>query len=231
MAASPPPPDRARERVARGGDRLGWLRRVGAAATEAVAPSEIAALAVLGVGAVAVLVVLWFTGRGVGGPAPGPTAAPLVVASSRADVVVHVAGAVRAPGVFTLPAGARVGDALEAAGGALPAAALASLNLARVLADGEQVVVAVQGGPSPAGPSAAATASAPPLLPDGRLDLNRATAADLDTIPGIGPVLADRVIAARDAAGGFASVADLRTVPGIGERRFAELADLVGVAP
>jgi competence protein ComEA len=170
------------------------------------------------------------------GPRPGtPSAAAPVAAlalptaaatapSAAPEVVVHVAGAVGAPGVYRLAAGSRVADALERAGGALPEAQLAALNLARSLADGEQVLVAGPGVPPPAAAPAAGA-----QRPDGLLDLNRATAADLEDLPGVGPVLAERIVAHRDEIGGFTSVDQLHDVSGIGESTFADLAPLVAV--
>lgn len=132
-------------------------------------------------------------------------------------IVVHVAGAVAAPGVYELPAGARVAEAIEAAGGAAPDADLDRLNLAARLADGQRVHVARVGAPNDAGGSAAAT-------DDGSLvNLNTATPAELESLPGIGPVLAQAIIEAREARGGFRSIRDLLAVRGIGEGRFADV--------
>lgn len=156
-----------------------------------------------------------------GGPVPGP-------------VVVHVAGAVVTPGVVELRTGDRVADALAAAGGPLPDASLASLNLARPLVDGEQVLVPTtteeaQGGPSTGAAGEAGSGVASATLPDGRLDLNTATAAELEELPGVGPVLAGRIIAHRDQHGPFGEASQLREVSGIGEAKWASLRDLVGV--
>jgi competence protein ComEA len=136
-----------------------------------------------------------------------------------ASVVVDVAGKVAAPGVVTLPVGSRVIDAVRAAGGALPGVDLSSLNLARVLVDGEQVAVGVPPAPEPQG-----VGSDP-----GPLDLNAATADDLDGLPGIGPVLADRIVAWRDEHGRFSSVDELLEVPGIGPSILADIGPLVRV--
>lgn len=148
-------------------------------------------------------------------------------------IVVHVTGAVQRPGVVELRSGDRVADALAVAGGALPDAALSALNLARPLVDGEQVVVPVVGEEAAATGGAAgaggATQEPDAHLPDGRLDLNRATAADLEELPGVGPVLAGRIIAHRDREGPFVEPAQLREVSGIGEATWASLRDLVGV--
>jgi competence protein ComEA len=144
-------------------------------------------------------------------------------------VVVAVAGAVRRPGLVTLPAGSRVDDAVRAAGGVRPGGRLGLLNLARRLVDGEQVVV----GASVPDPSTAAGVAAAPA-PDGAasaapLDLNTATAAQLDALPGIGPVLAQRIVDHRTRNGPFRSVDDLRQVSGIGDAKFATLRSAVTV--
>jgi competence protein ComEA len=145
---------------------------------------------------------------------PGPTAT-----SSTASVVVEIAGRVRKPGVVTLPVGSRVVDALRAAGGVLPGTDTTSLGLARKLVDGEQVRVGLPGLPPRAG---AATSNGP-------LDLNTATTAQLDALPGVGPVLAGRIVAWRDAHGGFASVGQLKEVEGLSGKRYDTLSALVTV--
>lgn len=151
-----------------------------------------------------------------------PYTVPPPPAVSAEPVLVHVAGAVTRPGLYRLAAGARVADALGAAGGATTDAALDGLNLARVLEDGEQLVVA---GSDAAVPGAAVAG----VRADGRVDLNRAGQAELDALPGIGPVLAARIVAYREAHGGFRSVRDLRRVQGIGEKLYRSLAELVAV--
>lgn len=158
--------------------------------------------------------------------APAAVAAEGEVAPVGGPVLVHVAGAVRRPGVVELVAGDRVADAIAAAGGVLPDASVLSLNLARPLVDGEQVVVPTTAAASGDG---AARAVDDPRLPDGRLDLNRATATDLEELPGVGPVLAGRIIAHRDEHGPFSEPVELRAVSGIGEATWASLRDLVGV--
>ncbi len=144
-----------------------------------------------------------------------PSAAALSPsAAAGGGVIVDVAGRVREPGVRTLPAGARVQDALKAAGGAAPGTDLTGLNLARRLNDGEEIIVG-------AAPAAAAGGSAG--KPAGPLSLNSATVEQLDQLPGIGPVLAQRIVQYRDQHGGFTSVDQLRKVSGFGERRLADL--------
>jgi competence protein ComEA len=142
------------------------------------------------------------------------------------EVVVAVAGKVRRPGLVRLPAGARVADAVEAAGGALPGVDVAMLNPARKVTDGELIVVGVPA-PTPAAPVPGA--AVPDAGPGGRVNLNTATLAQLDALPGVGPVLAQRIIEHRDQRGGFRAVSDLRQVNGIGDARYEELKDLVTV--
>lgn len=158
---------------------------------------------------------------------PGPTAVPGPTTVPATEIVVHVVGEVASPGVVRLPAGSRVTDALDAAGGATGSADLAALNLARTLTDGEQVRVPAPGeaGAVPGSPGG----SAPPGGPAAPLDLNAATAADLDALPGIGPVLAERIVAWRTANGRFSRVAELTEVSGIGPALLADLEPLVTV--
>jgi competence protein ComEA len=153
--------------------------------------------------------------------APSPAGPPVGEAATTAGtVVVSVVGLVARPGLVTLPSGARVADAVEAAGGLLPGADPASVNLAAVVSDGEQVAVGV---PAAAGGSA----GAPPA--GGKVDLNAATAADLDALPGIGPVLAQRIVSWREQQGRFTSVEQLDDVPGIGPAIYEQLKGLVTV--
>ncbi|MFB7173399.1 helix-hairpin-helix domain-containing protein [Streptomyces sp. NPDC056254] len=148
------------------------------------------------------------TGAG-GGAAPAP-------------IVVDIGGKVREPGVRRLPAGSRVEDALAAAGGVRPGTDTTGLNRARVLVDGEQVLVGVDATDRP--PPGGAVPGGPPAGP---LSLGSATVEQLDGLPGVGPVLARHIVDFRTARGGFRSVEELRQVNGIGERRFAELRPLV----
>lgn len=152
-----------------------------------------------------------------GAPLPGtaPTAAPT-------EVVVAVAGKVVRPGLVRLPGGSRVDDAVRAAGGVLPGTDPGLLNLARRLVDGEQVLVGVDPPPGAALPPGPGGGSGP-------LDLNTATVADLDALPGIGPVLAQRIVDWRTEHGRFTSVEQLREVTGIGESKYADLAAEVAV--
>ena len=155
-------------------------------------------------------------------PAGGPPAGE--AADAQPPVVVSVVGLVARPGLVTLPPGARVADAVAAAGGLLPEADPASVNLAAVVADGEQVAVGVPGAAT--GPASAPAAGGGPSEP---VDLNAATVADLDALPGIGPVLAQRIVDHRESAGRFTSVEQLDDVPGIGPAIYADLADRVRV--
>jgi competence protein ComEA len=170
-------------------------------------------------------------------PTPGPS--PPAAAG---PVVVSVVGLVHKPGLVTLAPGARIADALTAAGGALDGADLIGLNMARRVADGEQIIVGIVAAPgqppamgssisaSPAetAPDAAATAGKPPA-PGELLDLNAATVEQLDTLPGVGPVTAAAIIAWRDANGRFTSVDQLGDVDGIGPARLEKLRALVRV--
>ncbi|MBM7490330.1 competence protein ComEA [Micromonospora luteifusca] len=152
------------------------------------------------------------------------SAAPLAdpSASGSGELVVAVAGKVRKPGLVRLPAGSRLADAVQAAGGPLPGVDVALLNPARKVTDGELIVVGVT--PPPGGPAAGGAASA-----TGPLNLNTATLAQLDALPGVGPVLAQRILDHRDQHGGFKAVGDLRQVDGIGDARYEQLKDLVTV--
>jgi competence protein ComEA len=160
-------------------------------------------------------------------PADGMAAVadPATPAAPATEVVVAVGGKVGKPGLVRLPAGARVADALEAAGGARPGVDVAMLNLARKVVDGELILVGVTPPPGavPAGPAGV------PAPAGGAVNLNTATLADLDTLPGVGPVLAQRILDARTAQGGFKAVSDLRKVEGIGSSRYEQLKDLVTV--
>ncbi len=161
-------------------------------------------------------------------PAPGPPAPSGRAPAAR--IVIDVSGKVRRPGVLQLPVGSRVADALEAAGGVKPGTDLTGLNRARLLIDGEQVAVGV-----PAAPGPPATGGAPGsggsgtggAQAAGPVSLNTATVEQLDTLPGVGPVLAQHIVDYRTQHGGFRSVDELREVNGIGARRFADLQALV----
>ncbi|MGQ5263883.1 helix-hairpin-helix domain-containing protein [Micromonospora sp. ZYX-F-536] len=159
--------------------------------------------------------------------APATSAAGDPGVSGSGELVVAVAGKVRRPGLVRLPAGARLADAVQAAGGALPGVDVALLNPARKVTDGELIVVGVTPPPVPGGPAGPAAGGAAPAA--GPLNLNTATLAQLDALPGVGPVLAQRILTHRDQHGGFKSVGDLRQVDGIGDARYEQLKDLVTV--
>jgi competence protein ComEA len=147
-------------------------------------------------------------------------------------VIVHVTGAVRRPGLVELPGGSRVDDAVQAAGGPTARADLSSVNLARPVVDGEQVVVLRRGqaGPPVGTPVGTASAHAGGAAPPGQpLDLNTATLEQLDGLPGVGPVLAQRIIDWRAQNGRFSAVDELTEVSGIGDRTLSELRPLVRV--
>ena len=154
-------------------------------------------------------------------------------------LAVHVAGAVARPGLYRLPAGSRVADALALAGGKLPRADVDRLNLAAKLTDGQKVMVTRRGEPvpveisgttaAPGGAAAGSDGGAPGGAPPEPIDLNAADLAALDSLPGIGPATARAIIEERTRRGGFRSPRDLLRVPGIGEGRFARLKDRVRV--
>jgi competence protein ComEA len=160
---------------------------------------------------------------------PPPSASSTAAAR---ELVISVVGRVNRPGLVRLVDGARVADALDAAGGAAPGTDLLALNLARKLSDGEQVLVGVApppGAPADGGVQAAPGAATGGAGPGSAVDLNAATVEQLDALPGIGPVTAQRILDWRAAHGRFTSVDQLREVSGIGESKFAKLKDLVRV--
>jgi competence protein ComEA len=186
------------------------------------------ALCVAGVVLAVVLGLRQLGADGGGAPAAGqrPVAAIEVQEDAKAGgrVVVHVAGAVRRPGVYKLPATARVDDAVARAGGPTRRADLGGLNLAAEVEDGRQVLVPerLRAGSAAA---ASATASAPA---DGQpLNLNTATLEQLDTLSGIGPTTAQKILDFREERGGFGSIEELGEIPGIGDKRLATLREEV----
>jgi competence protein ComEA len=212
----PPPAEEPDE--GRGGVRLGIDRRA------------VAALVVIALGGVVLAGAVVLRSRphvtevpaptviAVGSPIPSPGIAP----PPAAELVVDVQGKVRRPGVVRLPAGARVLDALRAAGGPRPGVPTTSLNLARQLTDGEQVVL------DPAGAVAVGSATVSGAA-GGVVNLNTASLEDLDGLPGVGPVLAQRILDWREEHGRFSAVEELQEVPGIGPSTFADLKDRVRV--
>lgn len=179
-------------------------------ATARVDPDRHGALALVLVAVLAAVLAGWLLLRG--RPSEQPVAPPPVTSGSSSqgpELVVDVAGKVRHPGLVRLAPGARVDDALRAAGGVLPGSSTGALNLAAKVSDGQQVLV---GDAAPGGAAASAL-----------LDLNTASAQDFDALPGIGPVLADRIVSWRTEHGRFGSVDQLREVSGIGEAKYQSL--------
>jgi competence protein ComEA len=156
--------------------------------------------------------------RGATGVAVPPLRVPQPVHAVKAKLVVDVAGAVRHPGLYRLEQGTRIADAVAVAGGATARADIELVNLAAPLADGEQVVVPKRG---------AAAASGGAASPTAPLDLNTASLEQLDTLPGVGPSTAQKILDFRQAHGAFHSLADLDAVSGIGPSRLAQLKGLV----
>ena len=224
------------------GVRVAWARA--ASTPEVVAPAQPGS-AVVGRTLGATGFASSSTASGGGGP---PVAAQPVATSI---LTVHVVGQVKKPGVITLPAGARVADAVAKAGGAQSGADLAAVNLARPLVDGEQVRIPKPGEPSLPAPAGAggsdvgsgvgrgsanggvgggvASGGAAGADAGSKVDLNRATAAELEELPGVGPVLAQRILDWRTQHGRFTSVDELGEVSGIGEKIFSELQPKVTV--
>jgi competence protein ComEA len=170
---------------------------------------------VLAAAALALLAVAGRTLGGAGAAAEQPQALVAEPATAASRLTVHVAGAVRRPGLYRLPEGKRVADAVARAGGATARADTAAINLAAPLADGVQVLVPRRV-PGAAGKTVG-----------GRVSLSSATAAELDALPGIGPVTAQKILDYRAAHGGFRSVEDLDSIPGIGPARIEQLRDVV----
>ena len=185
----------------------------------------------LGVGAAVVVVILALAVtvgigilRGVGAPTEAVVLAEEPAEISDADIYVHVFGAVADPGLYVLRQGARVVDAIAAAGGLVDGADEDAVNLARPVSDGEQLEVPLLGAGPADGPEGASAAADPG---DGRVNLHTAGEAELDTLPRIGPAMARRIIEWRDANGRFTSVEDLLAVPGIGDKMLESLRELV----
>lgn len=176
---------------------------------------------------VAVLIAIGVAVSSAGTEHEAPPVLPVAAATESAvpamSIVVSVVGRVAKPGLVTLPDGARVADALRETGGPVAGVDLGALNLARKLADGEQIYVGV---PPPAGAEPVAAPEGAPGVAD-KVDLNMATLAALDTLPGVGPVTAQRIVDWRTKHGRFDSVEQLREIDGIGPSRFAKLKDQV----
>lgn len=180
---------------------------------------------VVTVSGIAVLIVIagaiWFgVGDAEAPPSPsGVSSYGEQIEPARVDapIRVHISGAVVAPGVVELPAGAIVADAVDAAGGATHLADLTSINLAAILRSGELVVI----------PVARIGQAAPGATPETGIDLNAASPSELEMLPGVGPVLAKRIVAYRVDHGRFGTVEDLLDVPGIGEAKLASMRDAI----
>jgi competence protein ComEA len=158
-----------------------------------------------------------------GGSSSEPSAGALR-AEPRPQLVVHVVGAVRRPGLYRLADGARIADALRRAGGATRRADLSLVNLAAPVSDGTQVVVPRRAPPAPA---SAGEGGGDPGAAAGPVHLNTATVEQLDELPGVGPVTAQKIIEYREQHGAFSSVDDLDAIPGIGPARLEQLRELV----
>lgn len=174
-------------------------------------------LLLVGIGCAVLVAALGQRGSVVVRQTPVPSAAAPVGGA----LFVHILGAVTRPGLYELQDGDRAIDAIAAAGGFLETADQAQLNLARFVTDGEQIIVPMVG-ETPAGP--------PGATADGRVNLNTADVTALDTLPRVGPALADRIIAWRETNGSFTAVEDLLNVAGIGDRTLEGLRDLVTVS-
>ncbi len=162
-----------------------------------------------------------------GATGAGPAAdEPVPAESATPTVTVHVVGPVRRPGIVVLRDGARVADAVAAAGGMAQGAQAAAVNLARRLVDGERIDLH-----APEAPQGSAVDAAPGSGAESSVDLNTATTEQLQDLPGVGPVLAERIVAYRQEHGGFDTVEQLQEVAGIGPSRLQELADLVTAGP
>ena len=224
-----------------------WRERLGAL-LGGTSPLRLAAVAVASVALAAVVAVAVLrepaplpelsmpVAGGPGDPAATTTTTTAAVEPPAVEVVVHAAGAVMAPGLHRLPPGARVADLLDVAGGPAPGADLDRLNLAAPLVDGERIFVpmpdqavpvAEGSGPVPTGPGAGGTAGA--SAPRSPVDLNRATLADLEALPGVGPATAQAILDERARRGRFGSVDELLEVRGIGDAKLAALRDLARV--
>ncbi len=166
----------------------------------------------------------FFVGSGTATVEPSPPAAGEIEAAAPARLVVHVVGAVQRPGLYRLVHGARIADAIRRAGGATRRADLSLVNLAAQVSDGSQVVVPrrVVVEASPGGGEPARSAA-----PGGKVHLNTATIEQLDELPGVGPVTAQKIVDYRDQHGAFSSVDDLDAIPGIGPARLEQLRELV----
>jgi competence protein ComEA len=181
-------------------------------------------------GALLLIAALFIAGRYLVGAGSAQEAAPAqssggeLSAEPAPRLVVHVVGAVRRPGLYRLAHGARIDDALRRAGGATRRADLSLVNLAAPLSDGTQVVVPKRAPPEPAGSEPPGSDEATPAA--GPVHLNTATVEQLDELPGVGPVTAQKIIEYREQHGAFSSIDDLDAIPGIGPARLEQLREV-----
>lgn len=216
--------------TARAPERAGRRIGVGAAVVLLIA-ALVVAVVMTAVGQQTGQVVEPGDGAGQGdGAGPDEGSGPGVPASSSAAggiLFVHVLGAVRRPGLFEVRDGARVIDVVSAAGGLAPTADPAGVNLARLVNDGEQLYIPRLGEAQPGAPPGITGTGGAPGGTGGKVNLNSASIAELDTLPRIGPLMAQRIIDYREANGRFTSIDDLRNVTGIGEKTFDGLKELI----
>jgi competence protein ComEA len=182
-------------------------------------------------GALLLIAALFLAGRHFAGAGTATESGPTVAAAAgelraepRPRVIVHVVGAVKRPGLYRLADGARIADALRRAGGATRKADLSLVNLAAPVSDGTQVVVPRRASPVTGGSTAGAPGPAPAAGP---VHLNTATIEQLDELPGVGPITAQKIVDYREQHGAFSSVDDLDAIPGIGPARLEQLRELV----
>jgi competence protein ComEA len=183
-------------------------------------------------GALLLIAALFLAGRHLAGAGTAKESGPTVAAAAgelraepRPRLFVHVVGAVRRPGLYRLADGARIADALRRAGGATKRADLSLVNLAAPVSDGTQVVVPRRAPPAAGGSAAPADPGAAPAA--GPIHLNTATVEQLDVLPGVGPITAQKIVDYREQHGAFSSVDDLDAIPGIGPARLEQLRELV----
>ncbi len=157
----------------------------------------------------------WYGSKG-DSPVSVPAVGGVSYTTVPETIIVHVSGAVRRPGLVTVPSSARIADVIAAAGGAGLGADLGGLNLAATVRDGDQVVVPMPGETPPGGGNS-----------NRGIDLNRSSAAELEELPGVGPVLAARIVAFRELNGPFSAVEDLLDVGGIGEAKLEAMRDAI----
>lgn len=206
----------------------GWFSRLADVAR--ASPGELALVAILALTIVGGSALVFFRTDQTPPPPIRKVAAAKPTQQPAKAVFVHVAGMVKAPGVYQLSEGSRVKDAIDAAGGPQEGADLEPLNLAALLNDGEKILVTRPGQVVPPGVQAAGAAGLSSSSPGAaKVNLNTATAVQLEELPNIGPVLAQRIIAHRQSKGNFTSVKQLMEVSGVGPKKYEGLKDLVVV--